>query len=433
MSMFQRKRFFGNTSNNGSGSGNGSGGNTPNNSPPNSSRHLDHAIMTSTTTNTSNNNGKLGKDSCHDDPSCMIPVGSGDLSDHSDNNNAGGGLHRSVSSSRRRGNVRRERTPTNLFGGTMDHSWCAGQGSRRRTNSSANNSGSSERRSSFAHLEDGGVSSSLTRHHSHTASAVTTAVGSMSPAHTTPLRSLSGARQRCSAMAASAASVLTNSPASVRAIKSPSQPRRNLSGDFMSDNSHGSHSNAYPRDASMSGSHNHHHHHHQSSQMPYGMLNPGPSGRHGPFRGHYKKGDSPYYYSSSPSILPILNSKQVVALFGFFTLAILGLAVYQHDAMLQDALHLKEQQVDHHLFHAKELEKRIQSLKSHSLDLEEKLEEYERQQTALERSGGNLDLETQRRLFTLEHFNLKMQQDVQTMCKRLLREKYVSLCWSIVY
>lgn len=143
---------------------------------------------------------------------------------------------------------------------------------------------------------------------------------------------------------------------------------------------------------------------------PYGMLNPSKSKRR-------------LFHSTNGLPRWQFHHKQLMALFGFFTLTILGVAVYQHDAMLQEALLIKEQEVDHHILHSKELEKRLQTLRSHTLDLEERLEQWEHHNNAVERSDGKLDLGTQRRLFHLEHSNLKMQQDIQAMCTRLVKEK----------
>ena len=105
----------------------------------------------------------------------------------------------------------------------------------------------------------------------------------------------------------------------------------------------------------------------------------------------------------------------MIAFFGFITLSLLAIAVYQHDAMLQEALQLKEQEVDHHILNAKELEKRLKAMRQRSLELEEKLESQV--------GEPQVDLTTQRKLFHLEHNQLRMQQDIQAMSKRLVMEK----------
>ena len=105
----------------------------------------------------------------------------------------------------------------------------------------------------------------------------------------------------------------------------------------------------------------------------------------------------------------------MIILFGFVALALLGIAVYQHDAMLQEALKLKEQEVHHHIAHAKELEHRVATLRSKNLQLEEQMD---RTPTTQE-----VELEIQRKLFHWEHAHHKMQHDIQTWSKRLLVEK----------
>jgi hypothetical protein len=168
---------------------------------------------------------------------------------------------------------------------------------------------------------------------------------------------------------------------------SPFASKRNLSGDFDG--------------ISISSS--------GSPVPPYGMLNPGKT--HFTLNHHHSK----TYQSLLNANHWRNNQKQVIAFFGFCTLFLLGTAVYQHDAMLQEALQLKEQEVDHHILHAKELEKRLQAMRKRSLELEDKLEKVE--------GEPHVDLETQRKLFHLEHNQLKMQQDVQLMSKRLAKEK----------
>ncbi|CAB9507799.1 expressed unknown protein [Seminavis robusta] len=173
------------------------------------------------------------------------------------------------------------------------------------------------------------------------------------------------------------------------------------------------------------------------SNTPYGMLNPGNSSFFGPKRRqqlYYTNSNPNSSYmssfwnhllhsatSSSSSSTPNnkTNNKQMIALFAFCTLIILGMAVYQHDAMLQDALRLKEQEVQHHIHHTKEMEQRVQTLRQQNLQLADQI-----QHQPVVPDQQQIDLETQRKLFHWEHANLKMQRDVQLMSKRLLREKY---------
>ena len=164
----------------------------------------------------------------------------------------------------------------------------------------------------------------------------------------------------------------------------------------------------------------HQHQQQQQQQRPELPLHSysGSGPRHTPYgRNSQSSHYSTHNHNNNPHSLWCRhhNQKQLIALFGFLTLALLGLAVYQHDAMLQEALQLKEQEVDHHILHAKELEKRLRDSRNKASELEERLEQSE--------GEPHVDLETQRKLFHLEHNQLKMQQDVQLMSKRLLKEK----------
>jgi hypothetical protein len=164
-------------------------------------------------------------------------------------------------------------------------------------------------------------------------------------------------------------------------------------------------------------------------QLPYGNHNHNHSNNCSPTnsfikRRHYPNHsnsngngpwDVPSYYWRQGQGLGLGHHKQMIALFGFLTLAILGIAVYQHDAMLQEALVLKEKQVHHHIEHAKELEKRVSALRLQNVQLEQQLENMPTER--------EVDMETQRKIFHWEHANHKMQHDIQTWSQRLVREK----------
>jgi hypothetical protein len=168
---------------------------------------------------------------------------------------------------------------------------------------------------------------------------------------------------------------------------------------------------------SMSGREHAQHHYQQHPppqsplQLPYGNTS-------SPTNSFNKRRH--YAYSSSPWDPPLycwkqVHHKRMIAVFGFLTLAILGIAVYHHDAMLQEALVLKEEQVLHHLEHAKELERRMSALRVQNVQLEQQLENMPTER--------ELDLESQRKLFHWEHANHKMQHDIQNWSQRLVREK----------
>ena len=189
------------------------------------------------------------------------------------------------------------------------------------------------------------------------------------------------------------------------------------------------------------------------------MLNPGPSSSYygGSKGNHNHSSSSPYYPRWIQKITrshsysrhghghshPAQQQAHTHSLFllGFGMLAMLALAVYQHDRMLQEALHLKETEVEHHLHHSRALEQRVNTLRSQTAHLEDLLEDVERQhrddqhnllllhennnnnQHDQQSNNNQVDLETQRKVFHLEHENLKMQQDVQAMSKRMVKEK----------
>ena len=57
-------------------------------------------------------------------------------------------------------------------------------------------------------------------------------------------------------------------------------------------------------------------------------------------------------------------------------------------------------------------------------EMEHHANEANRKRRDHEKSQAN-GLETQRKVFHLEHANLKMQQDIQAMSKRIVKEKWV--------
>lgn len=106
--------------------------------------------------------------------------------------------------------------------------------------------------------------------------------------------------------------------------------------------------------------------------------------------------------------------------------------------MLQEALRMKEVEVNHHLGHARALEQRVNTLRSQTFHLEEMLEDMEEKQKQERREQEERDSnnnnqtgkktksqkdDTQLKVFHLEHANLKMRQDVQAMSGRMVKEK----------
>jgi len=194
-------------------------------------------------------------------------------------------------------------------------------------------------------------------------------------------------------------------------------------------------------------------HSNSNHRIPYGMLNPGPSSS--PYYNAKDNNKSSFYprwirkitqSGSSGISSPYANyhyyggngraqtttTTSMAVLLGFCIICILAMAVYQHDRMLQEALHMKEQEVEHHYHHALALEQRVSTLRTQTVELEDKIVElehhhlhYKGAEDINDKSSNDegMSIETQRKMIHLEHSNLKMQHDVQAMSKRMVKEK----------
>lgn len=120
------------------------------------------------------------------------------------------------------------------------------------------------------------------------------------------------------------------------------------------------------------------------------------------------------YQSSSPSKWNFLF--QAVFLIGFVCLCIFGMATHESNFELQHTLKMRDAEIEHHLHHSEELEKKVQRLRSETLALNRQIESLEEMPAA-----GFTEL--QRKLFHLEHSQNLVQQGIQANDRRAVRER----------
>lgn len=185
------------------------------------------------------------------------------------------------------------------------------------------------------------------------------------------------------------------------------RPRKSISMFFSSTSSSGSHSSSPNSNGSVSDSSVDYSmpHYHQHSN-PYGMLNPGP-------------------HSSRRRASLLLNSNSddhnwiytIFAVMGLITFAVLSVSTYEHNAHLNHELLIKEQQIEMHLDHSHELEKRVQRMRSESIYLHNRIDELEHPQKTEQ------ELQIQRKVFHLEHYQEQLHRGIASQSKRLAMEK----------
>jgi hypothetical protein len=132
--------------------------------------------------------------------------------------------------------------------------------------------------------------------------------------------------------------------------------------------------------------------------------------------------DYPYDYAYAPTCQshhhPSHGSgtKQLVGIIGLFVLALVGISVYHHDLQLQEKLMAKNKELDAYAEHSEELEGKLGKLRQQTRFLNEKLDQ-------MHDEPAPVDLETNRRLFHLQHSAQMIQNQIQATSKRLLLEK----------
>ncbi|CAB9519735.1 expressed unknown protein [Seminavis robusta] len=110
----------------------------------------------------------------------------------------------------------------------------------------------------------------------------------------------------------------------------------------------------------------------------------------------------------------------IVSVMGLVVMAVLAASSYQHNASLTMELTYRETEIEMHLDHARNLEHKVNDMRSETIHLHHRIEELEHEMS----QPTQEELYIQRQVFHLEHAQEQVRRGVQETAKRMLQEIY---------